>query len=196
MHVEYGKQKKSIFENVWGGYGEPVPELSELNFTIRIVRSRIYFLQFNAWWCKAYCGGITQVYNYDLKSGNCIDVAILVDDRMSAFVLGYLSMCKSAIIKNELSIISNKTIVNGNSKVDHSKYTRMGEIYEECLEYSDFDSFDYFDFFVKTDSVILSSGKCSSHYDKDLDEISDFKYKFKITDIQKYLSAYGKEILL
>ena len=196
LRIEYGKENNSVFENIWGNIEEPMPVLTDLIFTTKVINDRIYFLEFNAWWCRAYCEGITQRYNYDLKNGNYIGLDTLINSLSHTFVLNYLTNNKKRIIKKQLNFISKKIDIDSFREDDYYRNIRVKSSYDECLEYSDFDSFVYFDFYIKNDSVILTSRKCSSHYDKDLGEIRDFVYKFKITDIKKYLSPYGKEILL
>jgi hypothetical protein len=193
LEVEYRNQKKSIFENVWGSDDEPYPIRSELSFEVDLLNDKIYSLTIGTYSCGAYCEVFEKSYNYDLELGSYIELDSLVHLQSKSAVLKYLSKLKSNRILKQLSTIELELLRDTLGHDMRNYYEAAKDMYEFCLIDSKYSSFEYFDYSITKDSVMLSSGRCSSHFEQALDEIDDFIYQFKITNIQKYLSPYVRK---
>lgn len=196
LRIEYGSEKVSVFENVWGSVDEPYPSMSEITYSAHLINDKIFCLTFDTYWCGAYCEGYTESYSYDLSTGSFIELDALIDENSKALVLSYFSMVKRNRILNHINEVRFDLEYGTPSENDRRQNENALRMYQECLEYSDYSSFEYFDYSFHRDSVFLRSSRCSNHADRPFDDIWDFKYKFKLSEIQQYFSVYGKEILL
>ena len=191
----YLDNEPGLFKEVWGTQDNPYPQLSEIDFEVKIT-NKIYSIEINALGCGAYCEQFHTTYSYDLNTGDLITLDTLIETILEAELLTFLELLKSNTINKQLLSIDEMCKNDSISEDNKAYYLEMKDMYNDCLRWSKYENLNYFEFIVKDGFIILESGRCSAHVNRALDEIGSFEFKFKIDKIEKYLSPYGKKLLL
>jgi hypothetical protein len=193
LEVNINDNYQSIFENVWSTIENPIPRISDLSYNVNILNTKIYSITLTGETCGAYCEEFSDSYNFDLSKGNKITLEGLFTIEGKVELLQILSTKKKKIIENHL--IKLKTKVNTSNKEDEKYINSTIKLYEYCLEGIPFVSLEYFDFKVINNNIIITSDRCSNHAMRALDELGEYVYIFKKSDLNSFLNDYGIKIL-
>jgi hypothetical protein len=55
-------------------------------------------------------------------------------------------------------------------------------------------SAEYLNFYITSSNLFVSLDRCSVHYNRNLDEIGDFEFVFKLKDWDVHLTSYAKNL--
>lgn len=77
LSIEWGKQKVSIFENVWGRQAMDLPKVGDISFRILNNDEGCLSLSITATTCDGSCEKWTRFYNYESKTGRKIQLGDL-----------------------------------------------------------------------------------------------------------------------
>ena len=58
-----------------------------------------------------------------------------------------------------------------------------------------FNSLEFIDFKIIDKTIVLTSERCSNHAERALDELGDYQFIIKQSQINSLLNKYGKNIL-
>lgn len=195
LELDITQKHKSIFENIWTTKEKSIPNLSFLDYQINQLNDRVYSVTFHSEGCGAYCEEFDISFNYDVKTGNRIQLESLFSEEGKATILEKLNNQKIALIKetiSKLELEKGKT----NIRAEIVDYTKRIQLLKNCKDKSEIDSLNYLDFKITENQIIIYSGRCSNHAMRALDEIGEFEYIFKTKNIKKLLSNFGKNILI
>ena len=190
LDLDINKAHKSIFENVWGTKEFSIPVLSDLTYGINTLNKKIYSVTLNADGCGAYCELFSTTYNYDLSNGNRIYLDSIFSIKGKKEILTRLSSKKRKEIENYILKISNEDV----SKQDKNRINQTIELYKNCLNNLPFNSLEFIDFKIIEKTIVLTSERCSNHAERALDELGEYQFIFKQSEITSLLNTYGKNI--
>ena len=192
LELDINKEHKSIFENVWGTKEYSIPVLSDLTYSINTLNKKMYSVTLNADGCGAYCELFSTTYNYDLSNGNRIYLDSIFSEKGKKELLTLLSSKKRKEIENYILKIKNQVT---DSTDDKKRINQTIELYKNCLNSLPFNSLEFIDFKIINKTIVLTSERCSNHATRALDELDDYQFIFKQSEINSLLNKYGKNIL-
>lgn len=133
----------------------------------------------------AYSEGFTNYKNFDLRTGNYIN---LIDLFQPNSVKTVEDLINKKIEKRVEDYI--KELKAESSKEDD--LTDQISMYENCfLEYS----LDYLEFNFTKNNLTFIAGRCSNHALRGLDDLGEHEITFSYSELQKYFSTYARNLL-
>ncbi len=194
LDIDLKKVKKSIFENVWAT-DERATIISDIEFETSNYDNKVLSVSISAEGCGAYCETYTKYYNYDLQNGKNIRIEKLFAANGLKLIADSLFSFKAFAIKNKISeanIILKKGLER---KSDSAYYGDMLDLYSLCAEEEQGNNYlKYASFTIYKNEIIFILERCSTHFNRNVDEIDEFKILFRVKDL-KLLSEYGKKLL-
>lgn len=195
LDLDYKKAKKNIFEQITknrkrGMMGRGFP----IDYEIHLLNDNFYSVTISGEDCGAYCENHDTRYNFDLKTGNQIELLNLINTNKLTQLLDTLNLIRETMINGE---IKRADSILKFQKIDSSEleyYTEMLELFIRCIEYK-LESFEYLDFYFTPKELIITSERCSVHYNRAMDEIGEFKYKLDYVKWAHFFSDYGKNVI-
>mgnify|MGYP003990032859 CR=1 FL=1 len=94
-------------------------------------------------------------------------------------------------IESYILKINNEVV----SKQDKNRLNQTIELYKNCLNSLPFNSLEFIDFKIIDKTIVLTSERCSNHAERALDELGDYQFIIKQSQINSLLNKYGKNIL-
>jgi hypothetical protein len=58
-----------------------------------------------------------------------------------------------------------------------------------------YNSLEYIQFSLQQKTLVVFTGRCSAHVNRNVDELGDFEYGFSVANWKKYFSLYGQSLL-
>ena len=191
LDIDINKEHKSIFENVWGTKENSISILSDLTYSINTLNKKMYSVTLNADGCGAYCEFFSTTYNYDLSNGHRIYLDSIFSKKGKKELLLLISSEKRKEIESYILKINNEVV----SKQDKNRLNQTIELYKNCLNSLPFNSLEFIDFKIIDKTIVLTSERCSNHAERALDELGDYQFIIKQSQINSLLNKYGKNIL-
>lgn len=136
----------------------------------------------------AYSEGFSEWKNFDLRTGNYINIQDLFEPIFIDSIQNIVNQNVADQIQNLLKELKATT----DQEDDMKEQIRM---YGECLEYVKRGKLEYTKFFFGKDKLTIVRDRCSNHAMRALDDLGTYKIEFSFTEIQQYLSKYGKNLL-
>ncbi|MFY0653663.1 MAG: hypothetical protein JXQ96_16585 [Cyclobacteriaceae bacterium] len=194
LRLDYGEEKNSIFENIWQTETRLMPATSDMSFKLELLDSKLYSVTMLGEFCGAYCEQYSMTYNFDLETGEILDLQSLFTQKGQKKLAKQLSDQKRNIISDKLKEV--QLILNSESVSDEDSeyYGNMNWIYKDCLEFGV--ELEYLNFIPKNQKLELSLGRCSNHANRSVDELGDFHFEIDLKKWKSSLSELGKRILL
>lgn len=133
----------------------------------------------------AYSEGFTNYRNFDLRTGNYINlkdlfqpnsydkISELINSRVKKRVTDFILELKSAPKRDQ----------DGEEQI---------EMYEDC--FTDY-TLTYIEFYLGKDEITIFAGRCSNHAMRALDDLGNHEIVFKYKEIEKYFSPFAKNLL-
>ena len=193
---DFNDDRKSVFSNIWANENDETPMFSDLEFCVNVLNFKMYSVSLTSTGCGTYCERGTKSFNFDLKNGHKIELNQLVQSPYQKIALDYLSMRKQTKIQTALNWINDSLSVLKPDQDITETYTQMKDMYVICLAKSTYTKLSEFEFYTTQNQIVLQSERCFPHVIKSIDNLGTFNFRFEIAKIKKYLSNYGKEILL
>jgi len=196
LEIEFGKQKESIFENIWATVSNNVPMLNDITFKVLTLNDKLYAVTLSAEGCGAYCEYFSQSFAFDLSTGEAINNDLLFSDKGKAAFIELLITRRAKKIITFIDNISDTLSQKNLNDEDRAYYQEMKELYEECVEEAHITSLKYQEIRLNNKNIIVVIDRCSAHYNQNLDELGNFELDFIADDIREWLSEYGRKMLL
>jgi hypothetical protein len=194
LDIEYGRQKKSIFENVWQNDTVLTPVVSDLKYKVELLNKKWYSVTLSGEGCGAYCEGFDNTYNFDLRTGTLLMLDTLFTRQGQKELVDTLVQYKKKTIQekvDEIKAILNLDTMSAESRQD---YEEMVDMYTNCVMETAED-LPYLRYIPEKDSLKIIYGRCSAHYNMAIDELWYFEKEIPIAEWMDRLSPLGKEIL-
>lgn len=191
LDIDYGKEKNSIFENVWQKPDDVVAQLNYLTYQVELLNDKLYAVTISGEFCSAYCEGFDMTYTFDLNSGTLLTLDTLFNPKGQIKLLKVLIDHKTDLIQNKLE--QQDSILKSNNIKDEEKqfHQDMISLYKDCnTEYSELKNFR---FIPSQDSIKIIYGRCSAHYNRDIDELWYFQKIISTDEWLEQLSEIGKK---
>ncbi len=193
--------KQSIFEHVW----KELNSENDMGWNFHEFSYKIYS-NTNRYLCLSitYVGGKheqTQVvkYLFDIATGNKIELKQLLNSEGNSWLAGTMSAERNKKIRKELAELKDRmqqhqTTKDSLMKEDDEKAIQL---FKACLERKPADiDIEDFDFYIKDAKLFIEGGDCASSWGQERLVGGEYKFSKYIGELQQYLSAYGKKLLL
>jgi hypothetical protein len=196
LDVDRNKIKKSIFENVWASEEKSMNRLHDISYEVLQNSSRIFSISISAEGCGAYCEGFTRYYNFNLQTGKQFLLQELLTADGKKLLLESINKQKKETLEHKIRLAKETLRRKGSSLSEEDKeyYEEMIEVYNNCLERK-YSSFEYAQFSLQQKTLIVFTGRCSAHVNRNVDELGDFEFGFSTTNWKKHFSKYGLSLL-
>lgn len=197
LDIERNRIKKSIFENIWPNEENSNGQLSDISYEVLQNSKRIFSISISAEGCGAYCEPFTRYYNFDLQTGKQFKLEDLFTTAGQKLLLAAMNKQKKELLQQKIRSAKDILRKKGSSvnEEDKAYYEEMIEVYNSCLESQLYNSLDYTQFSLQSKTLVVFTGRCSSHVNQNVDEIGDFEFGFSLANWKKHFSAYGLSLL-
>ncbi len=192
-----GGWSKSIFENVWKT-NEDDGHWVYTDFSYTVLDNTNNLLSMSI----SFDGGkhnftSTYYFVFDNKTGDKINIKDLFTNEGQNVLVDTLSQRKTLAIQNEIKQLQDSLqkhqILNSNEQqMDKDEI----ELYQSCLDRDLLTEIEYLDFYIEKGVLFIKIEGCASGYNRNLDELGDFSFSFKMRDLLPYLSKYGRKVLV
>jgi hypothetical protein len=88
------------------------------------------------------------------------------------------------------------SLLDTTQKQEHERAKETIELYQECLERGGVESLQDLSFHLQGGTLFIHIGRCSAHINRALDDVDDFEFCFRLTNLKQYLNPYGRQLLL
>ncbi len=193
LDLDYGKQKNSIFENIWKMPGQPMAQVNDLNYKTELLNQNFFSVTVSGEWCSAYCEGFERTYTFDMQTGEKVMLNSFFSAAGQKKILNDLLLSKTLKIQNKIKEIKAALASDSLLAGEKESYDQMLDLYNNCG--SNYDSLHYFRFIPSDTGLTIIIEKCSLHANRAIDDLGDFKSYFSFGELEKYLSDYGKKKL-
>lgn len=171
---------------------DPMPSL---DFEVLRNDANVLSFAFNGEGCGAYCEPFQLPLAFDSNSGRLLTAS----DLFSAE--GRKKLFEEIGKRNQNTIRRHIAKLKGSAKDFDSAEDQAIAIgvFEECLERWRPDSqFDdrVGEMELRSKELVFINGRCSNHATMALDDLGDFRNGFSYADLQAWMSAYGRRVLL
>lgn len=162
-------------------------------YEVALLNKRIYSVTFTGEGCGAYCESFEYTYNFDLQTGEPLQLEWLFTERGQVRLLVALGQQKGYVLNQKVEEIERFLNTDTLSADRREYYLKMRELYTTCNP--EIDQLNYVRWIPGRDGLTIISGCCSAHVNRALDEIGEFEYGCSYQEWNPMLSEYGKEIL-
>lgn len=198
LDIDSSVADNRIFDHVWKTE-DHMGSLYNLHYQVIRNAKSILSIKFSAEGCGAYCEDWDEYFTFNLKTGNALRLDRILTTKGLANLVSNFNSFKLNTLKEKVKQIQD-TLKKVEIKKDITSlgyYTDMMDLYTECQEYKmDSERIASVDFSISLTSLSIYSGRCSAHYNRNLDEIGDFEFKTKLKDIEKYILKNWRTALL
>ena len=197
LDIERNKIKKSIFENIWPNEENSNGRLSDISYEVLQNSKRIFSISISAEGCGAYCEPFTRYYNFDLQTGKLFKPEVLFTPSGQKLLLAAINKQKKELLQQKIRSAKELLSKKGSAidKDDQEYYQEMIEVYSNCLDTQLYTSLEYIQFSLQEKTLVVFTGRCSAHVNRNVDELGDFEFGFSLTNWKKHFSEYGLSLL-
>lgn len=135
----------------------------------------------------AYPEGFNDYQNFDLRTGNLINIKELFRPE----AVDSVNLIVNENIIKEISAFLNEL----KSSENLHEADEQIKMYEECLEYVDGVTLEYVKFFFGKDKLTIVKERCSNHAMRALDDLGKFEIELPFAKIDRYWSSYARNLL-
>ena len=191
LSIKLGQERTSIFENVWQKPDVPVSRINYLTFKVNLLNKKLYTVTISGEFCSAYCEGYDMSYTFELATGDLLTLDTLFSKNGQEKLLNELTEYKSRLIEQKINELKQITQSDTLDSGDQEHYQNMLDLYQNCN--SDYADLKHFRYIPSQDSLEIIYGRCSAHYNRNVDELWYFNKTISIDEWSEYLSEIGKE---
>lgn len=185
----------SIFENIWG-QGDSVPvTMFDIDYQINQSSRRLLSMEISAEGCGAYCEYFTMNYNFDVATGANIQLAELIEDSLELELLQLIKNDRINQIDSVLKEIRHVDVSKIKDPDELEYETMRKDLFETCIQEDYWEDLKDISFTIIDERLVVKLGRCSAHYNRNVDEIGDFKIRFSFDKLERFLSSHGKNLL-
>lgn len=179
---------------------EPVAQ----TFTVSGKHGPILSVHFEIEGCGAYCETYHSVHHFDTSNGRRVnDDDIVTDGGKRALVRRMVAQRLSRFTDQSAMLATQ--LVGARQKEGAADIEERLAFFSECAERererladeSDVAAaFGYYTQQHENKTLVLTSGRCSNHAMRALDDVGDVSMSFPYAELRPYLTGYGKALLL
>ena len=190
LNIVLGQEEESIFEYVWQKPDDPFARINYLTYKVNLLNRKLYTVTISGEFCGAYCEDYDMSYTFDLTSGDLLTLDTLFNRNGQEKLLSELKEYKRKLIEKKINELKQITQSDTLESGDQEYYQNMLDLYQNCnSEYTDL---KYFRYIPSQDSLEIIYGRCSAHYNRNVDELWYFNKSISIDDWSEQLSEIGK----
>ena len=197
LDIDRRKVKKSIFEHLWPTKEKPMSGLSDFSYEVLCNTKKFLSLSISAEGCGAYCEHFTSYYLFDFKTGERIKLTDLLSKEGLDQLVDSINIKKKKLLETTIKGMQD-SLANQSGQLKDYDRDYLEEallLYQDCLANQQVSSIEYVKFYITKDMLFTSTGRCSAHVNRALDDIGDFDVEFALADWKKYLTAYAKVLV-
>ena len=198
LDIDKRTMKKSIFENVWGTKERPYSSLNDLSYSVLYNSKKFLSISITAEGCGAYCEYFTRYYSFDSKTGKKIIPGSLLTKKGLEALLDSMNKRKETLLKQKLAEITdslNNIVEKDSSSSSKEDLTEIKELYTDCLERSKFYTTEDLNFYFTKTGLFIFTDRCSAHFNRAIDELDDFNFRFQLKDWRKHFTSFAKQLI-
>jgi hypothetical protein len=182
-----------IFDSIWA-IKDRFWSLNYIDYKIEPNTNSIVSLSISGERCYAYCEENTIDYTFDVKTGERLALDELFIKTGLTLLIDSINISKIKLITEKLLEIKD-TITHEKFVDEENYYKDMFEMYSECLENKI--QLEYIHgFLISGNKITITTDRCSSHVNRNIDELWDFKFTFNLEDWNNFLTTYGKTLIV
>ena len=187
LNMEYGTQKYSIFEKIWGTKELDLPNVSNISYKVINNDADFFCLKISATSCSSSCNDWTRYYIYDSKSGR----KVTMNDLLTGAGLSMVSDSAYRLFTQRENTYSaqlkDKIAKQPLSPDDKQAYQSAIDAYGKCSGKNQlWAAPDKQHFNINADACLFGE----LHY---LDKV-DYSCTFDMSGLRDYLTDYGKSL--
>jgi hypothetical protein len=182
-----------IFNQVWNENNR-IPSSTYIDFEVVNNNKGVLSIRFEGEGCGAYCEEYKSYYTFNVKTGNQISLdSLFTKAGMLELSKKFAQYKKRKLLKKIKAIHDtlNTTVIKSDKEMQ-TYYGEMLSLYAECLN----SDYELSDFEIIQQQLIIHTDRCSAHYNRNVDELWTFDYAPDIKSFAKFMTAYGRSILL
>ena len=173
---------------------DPVARINYLAYQVDLLNEKLYSVTLNGEFCSAYCEHFEMSYTFDLQSGSLLTLETLFSIHGNKELSRAISEHKKSQLNQKIDELTKMIKSNTNSSEDTEYYKDMLDLYQNCdSEYTDLKDLR---FIPSRDRIKIIYGRCSAHYNRNIDELWYFRKSILISDWAEHLSKIGRERLI
>ena len=182
-----------IFDSIWA-VKDRFWSLNYIDDKMEPNTNSIVSLSISGERCYAYCEENISDYTFDVKTGERLALDELFIKTGLTLLIDSINLSKIKLITEKL--IEIKDTITHEKFVDEENYYKdMFEMYTECLENKI--QLEYIHgFLISGNKITITTDRCSSHVNRNIDELWDFKFTFDLEDWNNFLTTYGKTLIV
>lgn len=181
--------KNNPFEKVVYGHEHAHSSVYFYGYEKNKTPENILSLQLSGEATGAYSEGFEIYYNFDVRTGNKINLSDFLTEK------GVLELTNQMNLKVKNTIEEFITSLNASPRDDDEYTTDQLDMYGYCLEDIEENSIGYYEFYFEEERITFVRGRCSNHALRALDDLGSFRISYSYSEIEEYLSSYGKGLL-
>ena len=192
LNIEPGKQKRSLFENIWGSAELDVPTVGDISFRVINNDADFFCIGISATGCGAYCEDWTRYYTRESSTGRKVTLeAIFTGDGLQK-LLSLVNALKVKRIQDNISDLQDGLKTKPLSDDDKQDYKTAIDAYSQCLQRAG--GTENVSFSLDKNEITIHLDHCLPHAVRFLDKM-DYSFSFDVAGVKTYLSDYGLALL-
>lgn len=187
-----GQFKKHPFEKV--AYNEEGHNSSVFFYGYEKINTpkNILSLMLNGEATGAYSEGFEIYYNFDLRTGNKINLDEFLTENGLKEITDKLNLKTKNSIEEYLQSLDESAADEGE---EFERIQAQIDMYTYCMADIEENSIDYYEYYFEKDCITFVRGRCSNHAMRAIDDLGRFTIKYGYNEIEEFLSLFGKGIL-
>ena len=194
LEIVPGSFKKCPFEKVMYDSANCCAHTDFENYSININSKTILSISINGETTGAYSENANWNYNFNAITGDLIYPDELFTEAGYSKIKKQLISKRKAIVTEFLKGL-NAQFISKKFEIDEERANDQKSIYEDCLQYIDYNDFIYGQFLIHKNFIVFTRERCSNHGMRAVDDLGEFSDTLKISEISNLLSRYGKALL-
>lgn len=184
---------------------EQLPEgTSSQEFQLVRNDARVLAITFSTEGCGAYCENYDTTFNFDARNGRALALDDLFTQPAFATVAQRIGKERERLYADQLKTLKKELAAQkrAHAKADDIEDTQQRiELNQGCLEQERgkphlTDSLRYVGFSLEGDGVAFSTGRCSNHASRALDDVAEITVTLTPAELRPLLTPYGRALVL
>lgn len=192
LGIEWGTQKRSIFENIWGKQEMDIASVSDISFNVINNDARFFCISISATGCGAYCEDWTRYYVFESSTGYPISSVQLFTGQGLQNIIDSVKFKREIILRKQIELLKSTMDKIPLSPDDKDNYRQAISLMDQCSTQNL--SGKYLNYSLDQLQIVFHVEKCLPHVIRSL-ESNVYDFTFDIKSLQDYLTDYGKSLL-
>ncbi|QRY80640.1 hypothetical protein JVX91_05920 [Pseudomonas sp. PDNC002] len=189
-----GRYGKSAFEDIWPEGDDGWQGVTSMDFQLVSDEPGYLSMDIAYEYMSAYPSQHTTTYNFDAHTGQPIQLRDLFTPDGQQWLR--LQASQARVKRIEGFLTGNLPEKDLRLRSDPEEAQEQKHIYENCLPYVRDDDLSYNDLVLGKDALTLVRELCAPHVVQALDDLGEYSNSWKYTELTRYLSDYGRCLLV